>query len=255
MKIIQTGNQIIIKQGGATQLIAGIIFIVIGIALAIAIGGGMLHDSNGRKPSPLIALFGVIFAVIGILVFLTAKNRTVTIEQSGTTVVDAKKLIGGKDVNQSFPTSSIVAVRLSTYMDNTSTNTGSGVNFGNNNGQQRRSTLSLLLNNNDMVELGSSSGGNSGLSVNGLNVSNLISKAPLSKEANQIATFLGVPLQADDASSLAGAIHSAVDMFKQAKNGQPTPFNQTAPNLTPEQPSSPPPAQQPPTTPSAPPPS
>jgi hypothetical protein len=250
MKITQTDNQIVIKQGGVTQLIGGITFIVIGIGLAIAIGGGLVKSSNGQKPSPLIALFGVVFAVIGVLVFLTAKNRTIVIEKGGNTTVDAKKLIGGKDVNQSFPTTSIIAVRLNTYMDSTSSTgmNNSGVSFGNNNNSQRRSTLSLLLNNNDMVELGSSGSSGSGLNINGMNVGSLISKAPLSKEAGQISTFLGVPLQADDNSSIAGAIHSAVDMFKQAKNGQPTSFNQNAPtsaqpSLTPTQ--SPQPAQTP----------
>jgi hypothetical protein len=222
MKVIQTDNQIELKSSGLGQALFGAILLVVGIVMAVALHGS---TGDGGKPTPIwVTLMGVAFAIIGILVAVFAKNRSVLIQKGANTTVTAKRLLGGSPQQQSVPTANIVAVRLSTYIDNAG-NTGSmnragGISSGDPN-NSRRSVLSLILNNNDIIEAGSS-GSNSGFSVNGLNISSLIMKAPLSKEANQVASFLGVPLQADDTSSIAGAVQSVKTTFQHDSPAMPT---------------------------------
>lgn len=251
MKITQTNDQIEIKSGGAGQIIIGGLFIAAGIAAVIAV----LIGAFGKDTPPWIALIGLVFAVFGGIALKTAQNRVITIQQGGDTTVNSKRLIGGKTAQQSFPTSSIVAVRLDTYMDSTG-NTNMNNNTSGSPSSSRRSELALLLNNNDLIQIGSASG-NSGFSVNGMNLSSLIQKAPLSKEANQISTFLNVPLQADDNSSIAGAVQSVVKAFRHETNTespqQPVSFNPgNLANPAPSPSPSPPPLTTPPLPPKPP---
>lgn len=193
-----------------------------------------LHNAVGTdgKKAPVWAMFiGIGVILVGAAMMFFAKNRSVTIQKGGNTTVSAKRVIGlGAPQQQTVPTANIVAVRLSTYVDR------SGDTVGGNPSNSRRSVLSLVLNNNDLIEVGGSGGG--GISFNGLNVSSLILKAPLSKEANAAANFLGVPLQADDTSTIAGAVKSLKAAFEQGSTAppqqprqpvQPTPFNPTPP--------------------------
>lgn len=259
MKVIQSGDQLELRSSGIGQLLIGIIFTVIGIGLTILL---LTTPSDNGKKAPLWSvLIGLVFIIAGILAAIFAKNRSVVMRKGGDTTVTAKRLFGGAPQQQSVPTASIVAVRLSTYIDNTG-NTSSNGSMGNPQ-NSRRSVLSLVLNNNDIIEAGSS-GGKGGFSINGLNVSSLIMKAPLSKEANETANFLGVPLQADDTSSIAGAVRSVKAAFENGQPAQPpaqtTSFNPNpaapaAPVPTPQAPVPPPqPAQQPQATQPAPPP-
>lgn len=241
MKIIQTNNQIEIKTGAVGQVITGILAIGGGVVFS----GAVLSGVVGKNTPAWIAVFGLVGLVVGGLILKFADTRKVTIQTGGDTTITAKRVVGGKTANQTFPTASIVAVRLSTYVDYSSNNSdNSGSSFNTSGPGQRRSNLSLLLGNNDLVELGTSGGGG-GVSINGMNVSSLIQKAPLSKEANQIATFLHVPLQADDNSSVAGAVQSVVKAFRhetEADQPQTTPSlnPNAAPTPAPVQPSEPP---------------
>ncbi|HUC96219.1 MAG TPA: hypothetical protein VMR16_00955, partial [Candidatus Saccharimonadales bacterium] len=50
------------------------------------------------------------------------------------------------------------------------------------------------------------------LMINGMNVSSLVTKAPLGKQADQISQFLGVPLQASGAvPSISTVVHDVVE--------------------------------------------
>jgi hypothetical protein len=188
------------------------VFIIVGVLLTIFILSGFAKNENGEPEPAWVSLFGVVFAVIGYLLAWFAKNKKTVLQQGANTVVSAKRILGGKTSEQSFPTANISAVQLHTYMDNTPSSSSSS---------SRRSTLSLLLNNNDIVELGSA--GSNGFTVNGMNIGNLIRKAPLSKEANQVAAFLNVPLQKSDNSSITGAVQSIKQAFKGNQPGQQTP--------------------------------
>jgi hypothetical protein len=212
MKINQTNNQLEIKNSGVGMVFLGIVFIIVGVLLAIFILSGSATNENGESASPWVSLIGVVFAVIGCLLAWFAKSNKTVLQQGANTIVSAKRVLSGKAGEQSFPTANIAAVQLHTYLDNTPDNSSSS---------SRRSTLSLLLNNNDVVELGSAR--SNGFTFNGMNLGNLIRKAPLSKEANQVATFLGVPLQSSDASSITGAVQSIKQAFGANQPGQQTP--------------------------------
>lgn len=240
MKITQTDSQLELKTSGAGQVITGVVLIAAGIGMAIVTHS---PDADGKKAPVWVLLVAIAIALAGVAAIIFAKNRSVTIQKGGNTTVSAKRLIGGTPQSQTVPTASIVAVRLATYVES------GGPNNNGNPSNSRRSTLSLVLNNNDLVEVGSSSG-NSSFSFNGLNVSSLISRAPLSKEANQTAGFLGVPLQADDTSSIAGAVRSVRNAFQQGSPdpagppAQTTSFNPEPPAQPAQQPASPAPAVQ-----------
>jgi hypothetical protein len=244
MKITQTDTQLEIKSSGIGQAIIGFIMVVGGTATAVLLPGAT--DDRGQQVPGWVVLIGLAVAIVGVAFIFFAKNRRITIQHGGNTEITAKRIIGGGHQTQTITTASIVAVRLSTYVESTSDPDG-GVSGGNP-ASSRRSVLSLVLNNNDLVELGNSGGNN--FNINGLSIGGLISKAPLSKEANQLATFLGVPLQADDTSSIAGALRSVKNAFGQQASQPPT----QSPSLNPTQPplpSAPPtnPAPQPPTPP------
>lgn len=203
MKITQTESTIEIKQSGLGQIIAGGITVLIGVAVVIVFLSGMV--SNVEAPGWVAPLIGVVMIVFGIFFILMSRDKTIIIEKAGQVIVRTKKLIGGSANQATVPTADVVAVRLSTYIDNTGSTQNR--NHGRSDGS-KRSTLSLILKNNDTIELGTSTTMVGGSRVNGVDVANLIMKAPLSKEAEQVATFLGVPLQADDTSSLVGAVQS-----------------------------------------------
>jgi hypothetical protein len=256
MKIIQTDNQIELKSSGISQLIVGVILILAGVAMAIFLPGST--DSNGNKMPVWIALIGIALAIGGLAAVIFAKNRYINIQRGGNTIIQAKRMIGGSTQTQTIPTSNIVAVRLSTYLERN--NQAGDPNFNNGNrSMSRRSVLALVLNNNDLVQVSQSSSG--GLSFNGLSLTGLITKAPLSKEANQVASFLGVPLQADDTSSIAGAVNSIKATFGQNEPQQPTGFagstqidtQPSGPPVSPPTPPSQPPEPTPPVPPQEPP--
>jgi hypothetical protein len=265
MKVTQTADQIELDSSGFGQLLLGVILIIAGVLVAI-----FMHGSTGDdgKQAPIwVTLIGVGIAIGGLLSIIFARNRSVVVQRGGNATVRTKRLIGGGTQEQSVPAASIVAVRLSTYLQNTGSDNNT---VGNDPANSRRSVLYLVLNNNDLVQVGSS-GSSNGFSMNGLNIGGLISKAPLSKEAGQLSEFLGVPLQADDTSSIAGAVRSLKSAFQQgqapAQPAQPVqpaqppaqtpPLNPGAPQPAaaappPPAPPLPTPAQQPPSAPAPP---
>lgn len=204
MKLTQTDNQIEVKNNGIGQLLIGAVFFVAGIAVTALILSS--HSSDGKKAPIWVVLFGLLFCVIGVFIAFMAQNRRTTIQKGSNVTVWAKRLLIGAPQEQSVPTSSVVAVRLTTSADYSAAQDGDTTN-------QRRSVLSLVLTNNDLIEVGSA-GTKNMISINGMNVSNLISKAPLSKEANQLASFLGVPLQASDTSTIPGMVQSVKSAFQ-----------------------------------------
>jgi hypothetical protein len=206
---------------------------------------------NGKKAPIWMALIGLVFVVGGLIALFKANSRTTTIEKGADTTVQSKGLFGGS-AQQSFPTANVTAVRLSTSLAANNANNS-------NSGSQRNSVLQLVLNDNSLVDLGSAGGGS--FTFNGMNVGSLITKAPLSKEADQLSAFLNVPLQANDSSTIAGAVQSLKSVLQpDAQNPAapptqtpPTPFTPT-PQVTqvPPAPAAPPPPPPPAPAPSLP---
>ncbi|HEX5797726.1 MAG TPA: hypothetical protein VFX79_00065 [Candidatus Saccharimonadales bacterium] len=229
MKIQTSGEQMQIKTGGITQLVMGIIFSLVGIFIVVLPFLGA-EDSNGNKMPMWLGLVGLVFFAIGVFLFLSAKSKMIKLVKNGQSNITTKKLLGGGTHTQDFQTSAIVAVNLSTR--NEYVNTGTSTNNSRST-MQRRSDLHLILNDNSTIEITSSSG-QSGFSLNGINMTSLVRKAPLSKEAEQIAGFLGVPVKYEDSSSLQGL----KDMIMGKDASQPAattpPLNPNVPTQTPQ---------------------
>lgn len=224
MKITSpTPNTLEIKSGGASAVVIGFIFLAIGVVVAI-VGIGT------SAPSPLIGHgIGAIFIVIGLISMLVASSETVVLRKGAQSSVEKRRVIGGSIRSQTFDTSLISAVQLVTSI-NTTTPTGSSTIPGTTqtglSTNSRRSVLSLLLNDNSKIVVGMTNG--SGTSVNGMNVTGLIQKAPLANEAKQIADFLGVPLDAGDYTNLATTIRSVRENMM-GENNPPTATPPTVP--------------------------
>lgn len=185
MKLIQTGDQILIKQNGLGQLVLGLIFFMVGVILLV-LG---VRPANGSGSPTTLLLVGGLFALIGLLVIIFAKSQKTTLVKGGQCEVRTKRLLGGKTTDQGFPSSSIAKVRLNVYWQQ------SGGSSSTNNQPQRRSNLSLIMNDQSQLELADA--GASNVSINGLNLG-AFSKAPLYAEADQLAKFLEIPLEVGD---------------------------------------------------------
>ncbi len=160
-------------------------------------------------------------------------SRNVTITKGGDVSVSGTGFFGKQLEPVTFPAASIVSVRLDTYQNgsygNSVSNNSSFTVHNSGQNSSRASRLYLVLNNNDMVEIASKQN-MGGLKINGMDIGSLIQKAPLSKEASQVADFLGVPLNAEDNSSLAGVVRSIGDTLRQGLEGQaPSPTQTAAP--------------------------
>lgn len=219
MKIQTSGDQMIIKTGGITQLVLGIVFVLVGVFTAALPFIG-ITSNNGEKVPAWVSLFGLAFLAVGIYLLLSAKNRAISLVKNGQSNVTEKKLLGGGVKSQNFQTSVIVAVDLSTRNETES----SGANDRST--TERRSDLKLILNDNSTVDV-TSSASRGGFNLNGVDMTNIVRKAPLSREAEQIAAFLGVPVKYEDASSMQG-LRDLITGGNQTPNTPPT-INPNAP--------------------------
>lgn len=209
-----------LKSSGIGNFIGGIFFAVVGIAATIVIY--ISASSDKSDASPLLSLIGVVFVIIGILMAVFAKNRIIHLDRSAESFIYTKKVIGGEALRQNFNISEIIAVNLYTYTSAaTSGNSGDSA-------PNRRSKLSLVMKNNDLVEIEDSS--SKGFQFNGMSVGSLITKAPLSKEANELSGFLGVPIQNQGQLSISDAVSSIKNAFN---HGDGSVINENPPDSNP----------------------
>lgn len=180
MKIIQKANLLEIHINGFKSILMGLVLTVFGFYGAAA----FYNESKSMVP----VLLAGIFALGGVALIFYSKSRSIFIEKEGVMTIVEKYLIsmGDKPKKQSTPTASIVAVNLTTYTEQNKNSDGNIT-------RKRVSELSLQLKNNDLINIQKSSGGN--LQVSGFEWIGLITKAPLSNQAEQIANFLGIPLK------------------------------------------------------------
>lgn len=204
MKIYQTDTQIEIKTSGLTQAILGVAVAIIGIILAVAALAGVAKSGDGTTSPAWVSLIGLAVLIVGGLLAFFSKNRDIILQKGGISSVNSKRVFGGQSKTESFDTIRVTAVNLSTYFANSSSGSSS---------RQRRSALSLILDDNSRVEIANS--GSSSFSFEGISLTDLIAKAPLGKEANQIAAFLGVPLQSADMTNPIALIKSVASAFGQ----------------------------------------
>lgn len=231
MKITQTDTQLEIKTNGTFSLLVGILLFVIGIVVVITVLTGIWKtNGNGQSLSVIGPIIGIVMAVGGVASAFLARNRNTTLQKGGTSTVSQKHVLLGKEKIVSFETKRIQAVCLMTEYRN-----GDG-----NSGMQRRSQLSLMLDDNSLVPLARSAGSSSS-SINGLNVTSLVMKAPLSKQADQISQFLGVPIKSSgDVQSLGGVINSVVEAVHENAEQKQAMNERSATPVAPVEPTQPP---------------
>jgi hypothetical protein len=230
MKIVTSDNQLEITESGLGQVIVGVIFMVLGVGTAVV--PLIIKAANrGNQFNPLLTLgIGAILLVVGGLIMAFAQNRHFVFQLGANTTIESKRMFGGKQDVQSFPTASIVAVRLLTSETHDQSSQFGQSDNSNASSPTRRSVLSVVLNNNDIVTVAQKSSAVSG------GIGSIISHAPLTKEATKLAEFLKLPLDAEDASSLI----SVVKMIKEATQVISAPVAQN-PSVPPAQPPVPPP--------------
>lgn len=232
MKITQTDNQMEIKTSGTFALLCGILLLIVGIVVLVTVLTGIWKiQGNGQSTAIIGPIVGIVMAVGGVASAFLARNRNTTLQKNSTSTVTQKHILFGREKIISFNTKRIQAVCLMTEYRNSSGNSG----------MQRRSQLSLMLDDNSLVPVARSAGSSSS-SINGLNVTSLVMKAPLSKQADQISQFLGVPIKSSgDVQSLGGVINSVVEAVhenaeqKQVMTEQPPVVNQTPVEMRPAQ--------------------
>lgn len=180
MKINQNSNELIVKKGAGTQVFIGSVFVLFGL---VAIVTTVLEGANGQMA---FIVFGAIFAIIGGLLAFFASSQDVTLRPGGTSTVTSKRIFGGKAETVDFATDRVVAVQLLSGMERSSEG-----------GMQRKSTVCLLMDDNEQIELATASSNANRLSINGIGLGSF-GVAPLNKEAQQLAAFLNVRLDASD---------------------------------------------------------
>jgi len=224
MKIRQTGSTLTVKTNGAIQLIFGVITLLGSLALLFAFLSGGLGDD-----AAILGLFALIFAIVGGIVMFQAKNRTTTMVQNGAITMKEKRILGGQVESREVPASTVTAVEHGAHRH---TRINRSRNGGRRMSTQRDYQLSLMLSNNDQILLATKRGGGGVIG----SIRSFI-KAPLSKEGEQIANFLGVPFQATSSQGGVGALRDAITG---GLNGQQTPGqqpNQAPMSVSPQQPS------------------
>lgn len=215
-------NSITITNGAVGSLLGGFACMAVGVGVIVAV---IVFSKQAEGNTMAAYLFGGIFALVGLVISLTAASTKIVLRKGGESTISSHRIIGGKRTAQSFQTADVVSVRLLTGR----VMNGSGDPEMQQN--ERRSVLSLVLKDNSLVELASKATGG-GLSVNGMQVGNLIQKAPLSSEAQQIADYLGVGLEAADTSNPIALIRQAGQVIGQTIAAQQTRAGSVAPSST-----------------------
>jgi hypothetical protein len=191
MKIIQTEDKMEIKTNGTVSLLSGVIVFLIGTVVAVGILTRVFKTSSSDQSFYIVwPIIGIVIAVLGAISAFLACNRDIVMQKGGTTTSTLKHILFGKANTVSFDTRRIVSVWLATNYIKGRT---AGSNIRNSSNSQRQSQLSLILDDNSLIQVANSSRG--GATVNGFGVTNMFAKAPLSKQAEQISGFLGVPLR------------------------------------------------------------
>lgn len=185
MKITQTNDtELTILNSGTAGLIGGGTLLLIGIGIGV-------YPLIGTAEW-WVSLIGAAVAGFGGLLIFTAATVTTTLRRGGTSTISERRLVGGRLKEASFESSQVDHIKLESHTEYSSSSSS------NRSGQQNRRRVSEVfaeLKDGTEISLATqSANANGGVSLNGISVG-AVMKAPLSKEAKQIADFLGVPLK------------------------------------------------------------
>lgn len=203
MKIQQNQNELTITSSALVGRIVGgaIALAGIGVIGATAMGAiaEQLYGYGG----------GAALIVGGAVTIALCSSKVVRLVKGGNSSITTKRLIGAAKTQQ-FDASALSSVQLRTQTKETRSVSGDN---NTSNSISRESVLQLIMNDNATIEIGRSNGG--------AQMGMLIKKAPLHDEAQQIADFLGVQLQAVNSdASLVDIAVAVKDAFGATK---PTP--------------------------------
>jgi len=175
MKITQTPNRMEIYINGVSSILFGLVMVFVGSFVAY-------YSFHRSELWPIVIEF--IFVITGLPLIFLAKNKSIIIEKGAMTTIFVQNVIFRSSKQKSIPTTDIVGVTLVSRMYSNKMANGDDT-------VKRISTLFLLLKNNDLIMITKKVQSNQEES----SFFGLIVKSPLSRDAEQIAKFLGVPLK------------------------------------------------------------
>lgn len=187
MKIRQSTDQMVIDNSLAMPVVTGI---VLGLGGATIILLGYL---NHLWP---LWLLGLALLAIGGLVIVFSKSTHVVLARSGDSSIASKTLFTQSKAH-SFALTDIAAVQLLSSQRQHFSKDADGTQRSD---TEVKSTVYLKTADARMLQIGSKT---RTLNIGGM-LGALIQSVPLKKEAEQVATFIGVPLQVSDAMNFGG---------------------------------------------------
>lgn len=228
---------------------------IVGMALFVGFAFIFLKIFTGGLPSettingelveagakPMLALvIPAIFALAGLAMFIFAKDSTIELNKGAPSTVKTKRLLGPERFEQ-FNAEDVAYVELGSFRQISSGFNGRGNDNGMNARESQQSFLNLVLNNGPSISVASKN-------QRGNNVLTLVQKAPLSREGEQIAKFLGVEFRVNTNNAGDAIQHVMRGGIRNVMEGavQPTSTVATAAHMTNPQPVSPTPQNVPP---------
>lgn len=198
-------NQLEFQQGPAAQLVGAIAFIIFGLGAVVV--GLRTEDS-----SIWVIVIGAIFALIGAFIIFRATKTEVTLRNNGVSVKKITTILTKKSLSEEFNSDQVEKVVLESSVRLVRDSDGDSR-------RERTSILYVNLNDSRQVVLATKSS-SGGFSVNNIDLSSFGS-APLSKEAEQMATFFNVPLENlnNGAPSVGEIIKGVKEGINQARAG------------------------------------
>jgi hypothetical protein len=187
MKIRQSTDQMVIDNSLAMPVVTGI---VLGLGGATIILLGYL---NHLWP---LWLLGLALLAIGGLVIVFSKSTHVVLARSGDSSIASKTLFTQSKAH-SFALTDIAAVQLLSSQRQHFSKDADGTQRSD---TEVKSTAYLKTADARMLQIGSKT---RTLNIGGM-LGALIQSVPLKKEAEQVAAFIGVPLQVSDAMNFGG---------------------------------------------------
>ncbi|HTD27820.1 MAG TPA: hypothetical protein VK660_00365 [Xanthomonadaceae bacterium] len=181
MKIQTTQNQMIIDNSNMVFVVVGALLGLGGIVAAIL---GLIGHNNVEMA------IGAGLAIMGALFVFVTKSTHIVLDKSGPSSLSSKTIVS-QTTTQSFNLSEVTTVLLEAREASETVKNPDG---STRNQTKITANLILVTSNAQRIPIGSAT---RTMDIGGL-IGSLITTLPLKNEAEQIAKFIGVPMQASD---------------------------------------------------------